>query len=142
MGSVALWAAEEGYKIEPYGLDLIDSLAALARNRLPHWAGHLFIGNVLDWRPPFRFDFVRTELEYAPPSHRRKMVERVLHEYLVPGGRLIVCSYGSSRHPALKAGHIGEILRDWCYSVAGEAEGVDTNGVVFTRVAWTDLPEA
>jgi hypothetical protein len=36
---------------------------------------------------------------------------------------------------------IGEIMRNWGYTVAGEADGIDTNGVVFTHVAWTDLPE-
>jgi hypothetical protein len=141
MESLAAWAAEEGYGIEPYGIDLIDSLAALARHRLSHWTNRIFTENVMDWRPPFRFDFVRTELEYHPPSHRRRMVERLLRTYLVPGGRLIVCSYGSSRRPAPKAEPVGEILRSWGYAVAGEAEGIDTNGVVFTRVAWIDLPE-
>jgi hypothetical protein len=95
----------------------------------------------MDWRPPLRFDFVRTELEYAPPERRPKLVGRLLREYLVAGGRLIVCSYGSSRRPAPKAEPVGEILRDWGYTPAGEAEGIDTNGVIFTRVAWTDSPE-
>ena len=138
MESLGVWAGEERYEIEPYGLDLIESLAALARRRLPHWEDRIFVGNVMDWRPPFRFDFVRTELEYAPPLHRREMVERVLREYLVPKGRLIACSYGTSRRPTPKAEPIGEILRDWGYAVVGEAEGQDTNGVIFTRVAWVD----
>ena len=138
MESLAAWTAEEGYKVEPYGIDLIDSLAALTRHRLPHWADRIFAGNIVDWRPPRRFDFVRTELEYAPPHQRREMVGRLLRTCLVPGGRLIVCSYGTSRHPAPKAEPIGEILRDWGYAVVGEAEGQDTNGVIFTRVAWVD----
>ena len=37
---------------------------------------------------------------------------------------------------------VEETLRSWGYTVAGEAEGVDTNGAVFTRIAWTDTPEA
>jgi hypothetical protein len=82
MESLATWAREEGYRIEPYGLDLIGSLAALARQCLPHWSDRIFVGNVMDWRAPFRFDFVRTELEYAPPGRRREMVERLLREYL------------------------------------------------------------
>ena len=141
MECITAWTAEEGLEIEPYGLDLIESVAALARHRLPHWKDRIFAGNVMNWRPPFRFDFVRTELEYAPPPHRKEMVERVLRKYLRPGGRLIVCSYGSSRRPAPKAEPVGEILRSWGYAIAGKAEGVDTNGVVFTRAAWTDLPE-
>jgi 2-polyprenyl-3-methyl-5-hydroxy-6-metoxy-1,4-benzoquinol methylase len=36
MESVAAWAAEDGLQVELYGLDLIESLAALARRRLPH----------------------------------------------------------------------------------------------------------
>jgi hypothetical protein len=138
MESLSVWAGEEGYEIEPYGLDLIESLAALARQRLPHLEDRIFVGNVMNWRPPFRFDFVRTELEYAPPLHRRELVERVLREYLVPKGRLIVCSYGTSRRPNPKAEPVGEVLRDWGYAVVGEAEGQDTNGVIFTRVAWVD----
>ena len=138
MESLGVWAGEDGSVIEPYGLDLIESLAVLARHRLRRWEDRIFVGNVVSWRPPFRFDFVRTELEYAPPPHRLEMVERVLREYLLPGGRMIVCSYGSSRLPAPKAEPIGEILRDWGYAVVGEAEGLDTNGVVFTRVAWVD----
>jgi hypothetical protein len=141
MESLVTWAREEGYRIEPYGLDLIRSLATLARERLPHWSDRIFVGNAMDWRAPFRFDFVRTELEYAPPHRRQGMVERLLREYLSPGGRLILCSYGSSRRSTHRAEPVGETLRDWGYTVAGEAEGVDTNGVVFTRIAWTDLPE-
>ena len=141
MKSLATWAGEEGYRVEPYGLDLIGSLAALARQRLPHWSERVFVGNVMDWRVPFRFDLVRTDLEYAPPHRRHEMVERLLREYLSSGGRLILCSYGSSRRPTPKAEPVGEILRNWGYTVAGEAEGGDTNGVVFTRIACTDLPE-
>jgi 2-polyprenyl-3-methyl-5-hydroxy-6-metoxy-1,4-benzoquinol methylase len=142
MESLAAWAWEEGYRVEPYGLDLIESLAALARQRLPHWSERVFIGNVMDWPAPFRFDFVRAELEYVPRHRRLEMVERLLREYLSPGGRLILCSYGSSRRSTPKAEPVGEILRTWGYAVAGEAEGADTNGVVLTRIAWTDTPEA
>jgi hypothetical protein len=54
---------------------------------------------------------------------------------------LILCSYGSSRQPTPKAEPVGEILRDWGYAITGESEGVDTNGWVMTRIAWTDLPD-
>lgn len=142
MESVAAWAAEDGHGIEPCGLDFIEPLAALARRRLPHRADRIFTGNVVDWRPPLRFDFVRTELEYVPRARRLDLVERLLREYMLPGGRLILCSYGSSRRPTPKAEPVGETLRDWGYRVDGEAEGADTNGVVLTHVAWTSLPEA
>ncbi len=141
MESLVEWTERDGLKIEPYGLDLIPSLAALARERLPHWSDRIFAGNVMDWDPPCHFDFVRTEFEYVPQHRRREMVERLLSRFLAPGGRLIVCSYGSSRRPQSKAEPITEILRGWNYVVAGESEAADTDGVIITRVAWTDPPE-
>lgn len=97
MESLVAWAGEDGPRVEPYGLDLIPTLAALARERLPRWRNRIFAGNLMAWEPPRRFDFVRTELEYVPPRRRREMVERLLRDFLAPGGRLIVCSYGNSR---------------------------------------------
>ena len=94
----------------------------------------------MSWRPPSRFHFVRTELEYVPPRLQPEMVERLLREFLLPGGRLIVCSYGSSRRPAPKAEPVADILRSWGYEVVGGVEGIDANGVVITRVAWTEAP--
>lgn len=140
MESLVAWAGEDGWRVEPYGLDLIPALAALARERLPRWRDGICVGNVMYWEPPFRFDFVRTELGYVPRDRRRELVERLLRRYLVPGGRLIICSYGSSRPHKPRAELVGEALRAWGYDVAGESEGVDANGVVITRVAWTDAP--
>lgn len=142
MESLVEWTERDGSKIEPYGLDLIPSLAALARRRLPHWSDRIFAGNVMDWEPPFRFDFVRTELEYVPRNRRREMVERLLGEFLTPGGRLIVCSYGSSRRPEPGAEPVAEMLRDWGHEVAGESQAADTNGVTITRIAWTNSPQS
>jgi hypothetical protein len=68
------------------------------------------------------------------------MIERLFNKYLVPCGRLILCSYGSSRPLRPKVEPVGEVLRAWGYDVAGESEGIGTNGVVITRVAWTDAP--
>ena len=91
----------------------------------------------MDWEPPRRFDFVRTGLEYVPRRRRRDMVERLLSVYLVPSGRLVLCSHRNPHLPEPEP--VTETLRDWGFVVAGEAEGVDTDGVI-TRVAWTDLP--
>ncbi len=140
MESVVAWAGEDGRKIDPYGLDLIPSLAALAQERLPRWADRISVGNVMYWKPPRRFDFVRTELEYVPRDRRRELVERLLGWHLAPGGLLILCSYGSSRPHRPRAEPVGEVLRAWGYAVVGESEGVDTNGVVIARVAWTGAP--
>jgi hypothetical protein len=40
--------------------------------------------------PPRRFDFVRTGLDYAPPTRRRELVEHLLKNVVSPGGCLIV----------------------------------------------------
>ena len=47
-------------------LDIAPELADLARRRLPKWMDRIYVGNVLYWNPPKRFDFVRTGLEYVP----------------------------------------------------------------------------
>jgi SAM-dependent methyltransferase len=98
------------YRVEPYGLDFAPAVAELARRRLPQWADRIYIGNALTWEPPRRFDFVRTELVYVPEQRRRGYVERLLAQVVAPGGRLIVCSYGSPRS-GLIPDPVGDELR-------------------------------
>jgi SAM-dependent methyltransferase len=85
------------HHIEPYGLDIAPSVAALARKRLPQWADRIYVGNALTWQPPMRFDFVRTELAYVPEERHKEFMARLLEDVVAPGGRLIVCGYGSPR---------------------------------------------
>jgi SAM-dependent methyltransferase len=142
MESVVRWAHEGGHEIEPYGLDLSPRLADLARRRLPEWADRIYTGNVVDWHPPRRFDFVRTGLDTVPAHRQPRLVERLLRELAAPGGRLIVCSYGSSRPEGIRAEPVGERLGEWGYQVAGETEGTAPNGAVVVRVAWIEAPQA
>lgn len=107
--SVVRWAS---HRIEPYGLDFAPKLVKLARRRLPQWADRIFLGEALSWDPPRRFDFVRTELCYVKPACERELVERLLDRVVAPGGRLIVCSYGSPRSKAATE-LVGEQLRSW-----------------------------
>jgi hypothetical protein len=74
MESIARWCPN----VEPYGLEISPDLAARARQRLPHWATHIFIGNALGWQSPRRFDVVRTGLEYVPRRRRRELVMHLL----------------------------------------------------------------
>ena len=97
MESVVQWAGKDGHCLEPYGLDISEKLAELARQRLPRWRDRILVGNALLWEPPKCFDFVRTEMVYVPNARRREYMERLLTRVVAPGGRLIVCSYGSSR---------------------------------------------
>ncbi len=138
MESLADWARARGFTIEPYGLDLSPRIAALARARYPAWADRVYVGNAINWEPPRRFDFIGTELVYVPEHRHRDFVERLLDRVSAPGGRLIVCGYGSSRAPTPAAEMVGDTLRSRGFVVAGEAEAADLNGVVFTRIAWID----
>jgi SAM-dependent methyltransferase len=54
------WTAERGISVDPYGVDLSPRLIELARQRLPRFADHFYVGNAFEWIPPRRFDFVRT----------------------------------------------------------------------------------
>ncbi len=141
MECVAAWAAADGFAIEPHGLDLIPSMADLARRRLRHWADRIHVGNVMTWEPPRRYDYVRTEGRYVPDWRRRDLVARLLDRFLVPGGRMILCSYGSSRRPEPAAEPVAGLLRSWGYELAGSAEVVAPTGRVTLRAAWVDSPQ-
>lgn len=135
MECVARWAAEDGHAVEPYGLDLSEKLAELARRRLPAWRDRIYIGNALYWEPPARFDYVRTELVYVPRARRREYLERLLRRVVAPGGRLIVCSYGSSRPDGARAEPLVDELRAWGLAVDGVHDAVSPeHGFVVTRV--------
>ena len=143
MESVRTWAAERGHAIEPYGVEASPRLAELARSRLPAWAGRIAVGDARTWGPhdPTRgFDFVRTELEYAWPAERASMIEALLRRAVAPDGRLIVCSYGTASSGVETVEPVAGPLRAWGFTVAGEAESRDANGVRFTRIAWIDGP--
>lgn len=135
MECVARWAAEDGHAVEPYGLDISEKLAELARRRLPRWRDRIYTGNALFWEPPARFDYVRTELVYVPHHRRREYVERLLERVVAPDGRLIVCSYGSSRPEGARAEPLVDELRAWGFPIDGVHDVVSPeHGFVITRV--------
>ena len=137
MESVVQWAAEDGHAIEPYGLDISQKLAALARQRLPEWRERIFTGNALNWDAPFRFDFVRTELVYVPCDQRRIYAERLLDKVVAPGGTLIVCSYGSSRPEGVRSEPLVDEFAAWGLPIDGIHDIVSPEyGFVITRVVW------
>ena len=137
METMAAWAAARGRRLAPYGLDISPKLAALARTRLPMWSDRIFVGNIIDWEPPRRFDYVRTELVYVPGHRQPELVARLLERVVAPEGRLVVCAYRP--HGVRDAEPIGELLRSWGFAISGEAAATDTsNGGVATRVVWLD----
>jgi hypothetical protein len=135
MESVVVWARGDGHRVEPYGLDISEKLAELARQRLPRWRERIFVGNALVWEPPMRFDFVRTELVYVPHSRRRAYTERLLERFVAPGGRLILCSYGSSRPEGVRAEPLVDEVREWGLPIHRVDDVVSPeHGFVITRV--------
>jgi SAM-dependent methyltransferase len=135
MESVVAWAREDGHVVAPYGLDISEKLVALARERLPQWRERIFVGNALLWEPPMPFDFVRTELVYVPEMLRQQYTERLRRRVVAPGGRLIVCSYGSSRPEGARAEPLIDEIRGWGLSIDRVDDVVSPeHGFVITRV--------
>src|SRR5688572_13771740 len=96
-GTVGDWERFRRPVAAPIDRDISAKLVELGQWRLPRWREHFFIGNAFFWEPATRFDFVRTELIYVPSARRREYAERLLEGFLASGGRLILCSCGSSR---------------------------------------------
>ena len=132
MESMVAWGAAKGVVIEPHGLELLAPLAELARSRLPQWAHRIHVGDARSWRPTQRYDFVRTELVYAPDAEQRHLVAHLLDTVVAPGGRLIVCSYGSRTRPEPRALDLRETLLAWGYPLGGASEAT----VMGRMVSW------
>ncbi|NJP08394.1 MAG: class I SAM-dependent methyltransferase [Leptolyngbyaceae cyanobacterium RU_5_1] len=128
------WLAERAVDVIPYGLDISPSLANLAKQRLPDFASHIFVGNSWTWTPPFQFDFVRTELIYVPEELREAYVERSLQIFVKPGGKLLIAEYRSRKDAHLKQWMLNECLQQWNISVEHYQSGV-YQGQELTRVA-------
>jgi trans-aconitate methyltransferase len=132
------WAKEDGIGLDPWGVDISTELVALARDRLPQWRDQIFVGNALDWRPPRRYDFVRTSVGYVPSHRRPDFLRHLLDDVVEPGGRLIVGVFNEEQeHAALEAAATA-----WGFDVAGRTERPhpDTAELV-RRTFWIDAPE-
>jgi SAM-dependent methyltransferase len=134
MECVREWAAEDGRDVEPYGLEIAPELAALAGRRLPHWAGRVFVGNACEWIPPRRFDFVRTGLDYAPPTRRRALVEHLLHRVVARGGRLIIGVFNEEKEER----RTEQAISSWGLEIAGRVDADHRDPRVAYRVLWLD----
>lgn len=113
------WAAESGATVIPWGLDISDKLIALARERLPAYANHLFSGNAWTWTPPRRVDALHTALVYVPEPLRQRYVARLLNDVLVEDGLLLVAEYvGRTPDGPTTTLSIDMTPRSWGYTVA------------------------
>jgi hypothetical protein len=127
MESVARWSR---HPVQPYGLDISPELAELARRRLPRWADRIWVGNALHWRPPRRFEFVRTGLEYVPPRRRPELVEHLLRHC----DRLIVGVFNEERERRARE----EEVASWGHEIAGRSERPHRDPRIAYRAFWID----
>ncbi len=146
METLTAWLAEKGHRVEPYGLDLSGRIAERARIRLPHWAARIWTGNVMEFEPPIRFDYVTALADSVPMEKRSALVARLARLYLKHGGRLILSCYAPGPFllgkRALEAESAAEILRAAGYAPIGEAEVRDSlTAAAKVRVAWTDVTD-
>lgn len=156
MESVHRWSAERGLNVEPYGVDISPALAGLARSRYPHWSARIYAANAADWRPPMRFDLVRTGLEYVPADRRQDFVHHLVDHVVRPGGRLIVGKTNEDRAepgdrvnivetnedrtgPGAHRG-IAADLRAWGWSGIHEVRRPHDHPQVEQTLVWFDTP--
>ena len=131
---LSAWTSQKGIALEPFGLDYSAKLADLARQRLKHFANHIYVGNAWHWQPPRKFDYVRTELCYVPMNLAKAYITRLLDEFLVDSGRLLVAQYRSRRED-LSRDWIDDTLRGLGFRVQYTVSGFSGNGLEKTRVA-------
>lgn len=132
------WAAERGHRIEPYGLDIAHELVDLARSRLPMWADRIYVGNVMTWSPPQRFDFVRTGLEYVPFRRRRDLVQRLLDQFVAGSGRLVIGTYHGDRVATCVADELEREVSSWGFNVSGRTSRPHRDDRLTYRAIWID----
>lgn len=133
------WAREYGLNVEPHGLELIPTVAELARAGLPHLRNRIWTGDVMRWEPPKRFTTVTTMDDPVPPELFGALIKRLLEGFVVRGGRVIVSSYASSAADRAPCVDVAKALSSLGFVVLGEAEAA-MSGRVVTRIAWMEAP--
>jgi hypothetical protein len=136
LATLPVWAGERGVVIEAHGLELIPDLADLARSLHPELADRIWTGSVVTWVPPRRFRYVTALDDAVPPDRLGVLVERLLAEFVEPGGRVIVSSYtnrGDAPRPLFSA------LTDCGFPPAGTIH-IDRPNREPLLTAWIDAP--
>ncbi len=120
------WTAERNINIIPYGLDLSEKLAELAKQRLPKYQQNIYTGNGWLWNNPQRFDYVRTEVVYVPEQLQKQYIKKIIETYLADGGKLLLTEYRSRKDPANKP-WIDQTLKKWEINIAKQVSGFYDN---------------
>jgi SAM-dependent methyltransferase len=136
MRTLTGWASEAGVVIEPFGVEISERLAAVAREQQPQWADRIWWGNAFDWVPPRRFDIVRTGLDYVPEVFREDYLRHLMSDVVAPGGRLIVGVFNEERAEDL----LERRVVGFGYRVAGRVEVPHRHPDVSYKAFWIDVP--
>lgn len=134
MESVHRWGAQAGLVIEPFGVDISDRLVELARARCPQWADRLWCENAARWHPSWRFDYVRTAIDYVPADRRAGYLRHLLDEVVAADGRLIVGKLNEIRGDRSAAAWAAECG----FTVKGEVRRASSHQDVEHTVFWID----
>ena len=130
---VGRWTEARGLQVELHGVDISAELVAIARRRLPELADRLWIGNALEWVPPRKLDFVRTELCYVPEEYEGRYLQHLLDHFVLDGGSLLVANYlagatsfdGRIIPGASRTARIVERLEELGFHPSGHRDGFD-----------------
>ena len=134
MESIERWNLERGYEIEPYGVDISPELAALARERLPHWSDRIHTANALYWKPAVQYTYVRTGLDYVPQRRHKDFIQHLLNNAVLLGGRLIIGTYNEEKELKLNEDH----LTGLGFTINGRSERTHSDPRLAYKVIWID----
>jgi hypothetical protein len=136
LDSLVEWGNERGYQLTPHGLDAGAHLVEEARRRLPTFGDNFHVGNVWYWRPPRRYRYVYMVWDCVPVYFLGATIKKLLREFVAPGGRLILGSYGSrSREQA--PFDLAPFLESIGHPAAGRSAGGEPRVTAFY---WIDVP--
>jgi hypothetical protein len=95
LATLPSWCAERDVALEAYGLELLPSVAGLARRLHPDLADRIWTGSVMSWSPPRQFTYVTALEDQVPPNRLGDLVKRLLDVFVEPAGRLIISAYAN-----------------------------------------------
>ena len=129
------WMKHSGLNLEFFGLEISRELTELSKKNFPHLKDHFFNGNVLDWIPQEKYDFVFTMILFGIPEQlREKYITRILEMYLKKGGRLIFEELEMGKTEEFLS-RLNIKLSGWCIKRTNDMKG---KGPWERRFIWID----